>query len=157
SAMGAFPVEAVTMLARIAAEVEPTHRQLTVKEMYADVDLTGKILPMHLLLVSVEASLQYLKPAAVVTCTETGNFARQLAAFRFLVLVVAISDDRKIAQGLVFSRGVVSLYQPNPPGSWSNYVREWIRREALPGNFALLTHRGSSTDDRNYRLEILDL
>ncbi|HTL54407.1 MAG TPA: pyruvate kinase [Candidatus Limnocylindrales bacterium] len=158
SAMGHFPVEAVRMLARIAAEVEATHRQLTVKEMYADADLTGKILPMHLLLVSVEASLQYLKPAAVFTCTETGNFARHLAAFRFPVWVVAISDDLKIAQGLVFSRGVISVYEPKPPASWTTYVREWVQGNKLPGDFSLLTHRASGKEpDGNYRLEIVNL
>ena len=42
SAMGDFPVESVAMLSRIAATVEATRRRATVKEMYANVDLTGR-------------------------------------------------------------------------------------------------------------------
>jgi pyruvate kinase len=71
SAMGNYPVEAVAMLARIAAEVEPTRRHLSVKEMYAGLDLRGSIRPQHLISVSVEASLEYLSPAAVFVRTRT--------------------------------------------------------------------------------------
>src|SRR6185503_1056016 len=42
SAMGEFPVESVTMLARIAATVEVIRRKVSVKDMYAGIDLTGK-------------------------------------------------------------------------------------------------------------------
>jgi pyruvate kinase len=80
SAMGAYPVESVAMLARIAAAVEPTRKQIGVREMFAGVDLTGKILPLHLIAVSVEASLEYLKPAAIFARTDRGGSARRLAA-----------------------------------------------------------------------------
>jgi pyruvate kinase len=65
SAMGAFPVESVAMLARIAAVVEAVRRQVTVSDIFPGTDLTGKLKPVHLILVSIEASLHYLKPAAV--------------------------------------------------------------------------------------------
>src|SRR6185503_12637989 len=42
SAMGKFPVESVAMLARIAATVEVIRRKVSVKDMYAGIDLTGK-------------------------------------------------------------------------------------------------------------------
>src|SRR3974390_591860 len=51
AALGAFPVEAVAMLARIAATVEATRRQVSVQEMFAGIDLTGKVRPMHLILI----------------------------------------------------------------------------------------------------------
>src|SRR5215468_6392843 len=62
SAMGAFPVEAVAMLARIAAAVEPTRRRISVEEKFAGVDLTRLVRPKHLIAVSIEASLKYLQP-----------------------------------------------------------------------------------------------
>ena len=43
SAMGDYPVESVTMLAKIAAAVEPERHQIPVKEMFRGIDLTGKI------------------------------------------------------------------------------------------------------------------
>ena len=138
------------MLARIAAEVEKTREQIPVKDMYEDVDLTGKILPVHLILVSIEASLQYLKPAAVFTCTDQGSFARRLAAFRLPVWIVAISPSANTTQGLLFSAGVAPVYQPQPPESWNAFVQDWVRQQELPGTFALLTRRRSAAEQSNH-------
>jgi pyruvate kinase len=158
SAMGAFPVEAVSMLARIASEVEATRRQVTVKDMYAGVDLAGKVLPMHLILVSIEASLQYLKPAAVFTCTDDGASARRLSSFRLPVWTVAISSNVKTAQDLLFSCGVIPVHQPESPTSWNGYVRDWVRLNRLAGAFAIFAQAPSAhRPESNHRMEIIDL
>ena len=158
SAMGDFPVESVAMLSRIAATVEATRRRTTVKEMYADVDLTGKVLPLHLISVGVEASLEYLKPAAIFARTDSGTSARRLAGFRLPVWIVAVSPDAKTAQDLLFSSGVIPVHQPEPPASWNGFVKEWVKRHALPGGFAILTQRPSANDpESNHRMEIIDL
>jgi pyruvate kinase len=158
SATGAFPVDAVAMLARIAAEVEVNRPQVAVEQMYAGVDLTGKLLPMHLILVSVEASLQYLKPAAVFAHTDNGASARRLAAFRLPVWTVAITPDARTAQDLLFSCGVVPVHQPSQPASWDPYVQDWVRRHQLPGAFAIFSEEPSAAQPHiNYRMEIVDL
>jgi pyruvate kinase len=158
SAMGDFPVESVQMLARIAATVEATRRQVTVKDMFAGTDLTGKVLPLHLISVGVEASLEYLKPAAVFARTESGISARRLAAFRFPVWTVAISPSAKTAQDLLFSSGVLPVHEPEPPASWNAYVKDWVQRHNLPGNFAILTQRPTARDpESNHRMEIINL
>lgn len=158
SAMGRFPVESVAMLARIAATVEATRRRVTVKDMYAGIDLAGKVLPMHLISVSVEASLEYLKPAAVFARTDSGNSARRLAAFRLPVWTVAITPSAKTAQDMLFSSGVVPVLLPEAPASWNAYVKDWVRRHELPGAFAILTQRPSANDpESNHRMEIINL
>jgi pyruvate kinase len=158
SALGAFPVEAVSMLSRIAKEVESTRPQISVQEMYDGVDLTGKLLPEHLLLVSIESSLHYLKPAAVFVRTETGNFARNLAAFRFPVWTVAISSRTKTTQGLSFSAGVMPLHLADPPASWNALIHEYALQHGMNGDFAILTQRASGTvGEANHRLEIVKL
>ncbi len=158
SAMGAFPVESVQMLARIAVEVEATRRQVTVEQMFSGVDLAGKVLPEHLLLVSVEASLNYLKPAAVFTRTEDGASARRLSAFRLPVWTVAISPSQKTVQDLLFSSGVLPVLESKTPDSWLGYVREWVRGNQVAGGFALFTEPPSANGaERCHRLEIMDL
>ena len=122
SALGAFPEESVAMLARIATEIEPTRKQFSVGEMYAGADLRGRLLPAHLVLVSIEASVQYLKPAAVFARTRDGNSARRLAAFRLPVWTVAVSDDVRTAQQLLFSCGVQPVHLQRPPASWNAWV-----------------------------------
>jgi pyruvate kinase len=158
SAMGAFPVESVTMLARIAAAMEGVRRHATVKDMYSPSDLAGRVLPMHLIFVAVEAGLDYLKPAAIFARTGGGNSARRLATFRFPVWTVAVTPSEKTARDLLFSCGVMPVYEPDPPGSWNTYVRTWVQRSQLPGVFAILTQPPSPTDpESNHRMEIIDL
>ena len=158
SAMGAYPVEAVAMLARIAAAVEPARRRASVREMYAGVDMTVRLRPEHLVAVSVEASLEFLRPAAVVGSTDEGRSARWLSAFRLPVWVAAVSPNDKTCQGLVFSYGVAPVHEPVEPAEWDTYARDWVRRSGLPGEFLIHTQRrigiGGKTD---YRMEIINL
>lgn len=155
SALGSFPVESVAMLARIASEVEPTRKQFSVGEMYAGVDLRGRLLPAHLVLVSIEASVQYLKPAAVFARTRDGNSARRLAAFRLPVWTVAVSDDVRTTQHLLFSCGVHPVHVSTPPASWNAFVRDWLAAHDLPGDFAVLTQR--TEEEGNHRVDFIDL
>lgn len=158
SAMGAFPIESVAMLSRIAETVEATRRHVTVKDMFAGIDLTGKIRPMHLVLVSIEASLDYLKPAAVFTHTNDGSSARRLAAFHLPVWTVALCLDSKTEQDLLFSSGVVPVRAPTEATSWTSYLREYTRQQQLPGDFAILISGPGAGDlGSNHRMEIVDL
>jgi pyruvate kinase len=76
------------MLARIAEVVESTRRHVSVEEMYAGLDFRGSIRPQHLIAVSVEASLEYLSPAAVFVRSRTGATPRRLAAFHLPTSIV---------------------------------------------------------------------
>jgi pyruvate kinase len=76
SAMGRYPLEAVTTLANIAAATEPRRRKLTVRELFPDIDLRGRLQPGHLIALAVEASLDYVTPGAVFVPTRSGATAR---------------------------------------------------------------------------------
>ncbi|MCJ7839012.1 MAG: pyruvate kinase, partial [Burkholderiales bacterium] len=158
SAMGAYPVESVAMLARIAAAVEPTRRHVSVQEMYAGIDLTGRVRPQHLVAVSIEARLGYLRPAALFVPSASGATARRLAALHLPVQMIAISSRAKTCQDLWFSYGVTPVHEPAPPSSWNAYVKDWVRRQQLPGDFAVLTQRYPADDPAgDHRMEIINL
>jgi len=158
SAMGAYPVESVAMLAKIAAAVEPIRLHVSAKEMYSGIDLSNRVHPEHLIAVSVEASLEFLKPAAVFVQSVTGGTARRLAALHLPVPVVAVSAGRKVCQDLLFSYGVVPVCEPSTPASWTDYSKEWLSRNELPGDFAIVTQRFPSEDPHgNHRMEIINL
>ena len=89
SAMGKYPVEAVAMLAKIAASAEPHRPAITVRDLYKGVDLAGRIRSEHLIAIAVEACLDYATPAAVFVPTHGGGTARSIARFRFPVWTVA--------------------------------------------------------------------
>jgi len=154
SAMGAYPVESVEMLAKIAGVVEPTRRPIPVHEMFAGMDLTGRVLPEHLITVSIESSLEFLKPAAVFVQSLTGRTARRLAALHLPVRVVAVSQDPRVCQNLLFSYGVIPVFEQAVPESWTAYVKDWVNRHQLPGEFAISTQRYAGG---NHRMEVINL
>jgi pyruvate kinase len=158
SAMGVFPVESVEMLGKIAATVEPVRRHISVREMHAGIDLSNRVRPEHLLTISVESSLEFLKPAAVFVQSVTGGTARRLAALHLPVPVIAVSRNKKTCRDLLFSYGVIPVYEPFEPPSWIEYSKMWLRRNALPGDFAILTQRVPAEDSKgNHRMEIINL
>jgi len=158
SAMGKYPVDAVEMLARIAAQVEPKRRRVTVGDLYEGIDISSRIKPAHLIAIAVEASLEYLSPAAVFTPTHSGTTARSLSLFRMPVWIVAVSSLDQTCQNLVFSSGVHPVCEPDHPDAWNTYVRRWVGSHQVKGDIAILTEGPSSKHpDANHRMEIIDL
>jgi len=158
SAMGNYPVESVTMLAKIATAVEPERHQVPVKEMFHGIDLSGKIRPEHLIAVSVETSLEYVTPAAVFVPTRTGATARSIGRFRLPVWIIAVSSQEATCQNLQFSYGVYPVCEKDHPEKWKSYVKEWLGRLGLAGDIVVLTEGPSSKHpDSNHRMEIIDL
>jgi pyruvate kinase len=156
SAMGKYPVDAVAMLAKIAASIEANRPAIPVREMYKGVDLAGKIRPEHLIAIGVEAGMEYILPAGVFVPTYDGATARSIARFRFPVWTVAVSIREATCQNLQFSSGIYPVYEPLPE-NWNSYIKQWVADHGLEGNSAVLTHGPSSKHpDANYEMEIID-
>ena len=158
SAMGRYPVDAVEMLARIAAQVEPERRVISVRDLYQGVEIRSRIKPAHLIAIAVEASLEYASPAAVFTPTRSGATARSLSLFRLPVWIIAISSNEATCQGLVFSSGVYPVCDDDHPVDYSPFVRTWLKEQEIEGDIAVLTEGPSwKHPGTNHRMEIIDL
>jgi pyruvate kinase len=158
SAMGGYPVDAVAMLAKISAAIEPHRHQVTVKEMFQGLDLRGKLRPAHLIAVGVEASLEYASPAAVFVPTKSGATARSIARFRPPVWIVAVSSQKSTCQTLQFSYGVHPVHEEEHPENWNAYVKKWLKAHKVEGNLVVLTEGPSSKHpETNNRMELIDL
>jgi pyruvate kinase len=158
SAMGKYPVDAVAMLAKIAASVEARRPAIAVKELYQGIDISGRIRPEHLIAIGVEACLEYVSPAAVFVPTHSGTTARSIARFRFPVWTIGVSSQMATCQQLHFSSGVYPVHEPEHPEQWKTYVRRWLSEFEIAGDLAVLTE-GPSTKypETNHRMEIIDL
>ncbi|MHC1698055.1 MAG: pyruvate kinase [Geobacteraceae bacterium] len=158
SAVGNYPVEAVAMLAKIAAAIEPKRPMLKVKELFTDGIETGKIRPAHLIALSVETCLEQIKPAAVFVPTRSGATARRIAQFRLPVWIIATSSQESTCRRLQFTSGVWPVNLPEHPEDWNGYIKNWVANRGLAGDFIILAE-GPSTKhpDSNHRMEILDL
>ena len=158
SAIGRFPEEAVSMLARIAAATEPrrpgaslsalhefylTHRPATTSEAISTI---------------VEDALGTVPCDAVFVPTRTGTTARMLARHKAPVWVVALSRDPAVSQGLVFSYGVWPVELMAEPGDWREFAAAWMRQHGLAATHAMLVAGPSSTHpDANHRIEFMRL
>jgi len=158
SAMGRYPVDAVAMLARIAAVIEAHRPATAVEEMYKGIDLTGSVRPEHLIAIGVEACLGYVLPAAVFVPTRSGATARSIGLFRLPVWIVAVSSQEATCQQLQFSSGVYPVHESEHPEDWNGYVKEWTERHGVAGHLFFLTEGPSQKHpDANHRFEIIDL
>ena len=156
SAMGMYPVEAVKMLARIAASIEPHRQSHQVQEA-----LKG---PGHeedlkdLIALSVETTLERISPAAVFVPTRSGASARSITRFRLPVWIAGVSSQEATCQELLFSYGVYPVHEPEHPENWKAYVREFLGSHGLDGDLVVLTEGPSEKQpEGNNRMEIIDL
>ena len=158
SAMGKYPVDAVAMLGKIAAAIEPRKQAVTVQGLFEGMELKGRLKPAHLIAVAVEASIKYASPAAVFVPTRSGATARSLSMFRLPVWIAAVSSQQQTCQNLAFSYGVQSVHEPDHPDDWETFVRGWLARHQVTGDMAILTE-GPSTKhpEAHNRMEIIDL
>jgi pyruvate kinase len=158
SAMGKYPVEAVAMLAKIAASIEPRRTDYPVREAVKAYSQEGTIKLTDLIALSVETTLEHISPAVVVVPTRSGATARSIARFRLPVWIAAVSSQETTCQGLQFSYGVYPVHEPDHPEDWNAYIRDWLRSHEVEGNLVVLTEGPSSKHpEANNRMELIDL
>ena len=158
SAMGDYPVDSASMLARIAAVVEPFRPVKSPSKLFKGMELKGSVPPARLVDLAVETVLEYADPAAVFVPTRSGATARSIARFRLPIWVVAVSSREATCQHLQFSSGVHAVCEPEHPENWKSFVAEWLNANGIEGKLAVVTEGPSSKHpDANNRLEVVDL
>jgi pyruvate kinase len=158
SAMGSYPVESVSMLAKIAAAVEPHRPACLVREMLSDIDQRGKHSFTDVIALSVERTHEHISPAAVFVPTLTGATARSISRFRLPVWIIAVSSQEQTCQRLQFSYGVYPAHEPDHPDDWNGYIRAWLDNHGVEGTIVILTEGPSAKHPgANNRMEIIDL
>jgi pyruvate kinase len=159
SAMGKYPVEAVAMLARIAAAIEPRRPAMSAREIILPARKNDDASWFHdLIALGVETTLRHASPAIVIVPTRSGSTARRIARFRLPVWITAVSAMESTCQNLGFSYGVHSVHAPEHPENWKAYAREWLREHNMDGDLVILTEGPSSKNpEANNRMEIINL
>jgi pyruvate kinase len=158
SAMGKYPVEAVGMLARIAAATEVRRPSYYAREALTAFGQEGSAEIGDLIALTVESALKRVSLAAVMVPTYSGTTARAVTRSRLPVWTVAISPLEKTCQQLQFSYGVYSVLKTVYPENWKAYARQWVKAQGVKGNMVFLTERPSPENpDVNSRIELLDL
>ncbi len=156
SAMGQYPVEAVAMLAKIAAAVEPHRPANGLRAALDDASRNCALALPDLIARSVGTVLECTSAAAVFVPTHSGHTAQRIARFRLPVWIVAVSSQERTCQKLQFSYGVCAVHEPDHPDVWKSYTRRWLRDNGVQGELVILTEGPSSKHpDTNNRMEII--
>jgi len=157
SAMGKYPVEAVTMLAKIATVTE-THIPRAAIHDAILADANGARGLQDLISQGVYSALQHLSPATVIVPSARGYTARLVARFRLPVWITAVSPHEATCQHLQFSSGVHAVHVNDRPANWNAFAKIWLRDNDISGDIVLLTEGPSPENPHaNNRLEIIDL
>mgnify|MGYP001818731973 CR=1 FL=1 len=158
SAMGQYPLEAVAMLTRIAAAIEPHRSDFSVQQTFQTRWDGGHIILHDIIATSVESTLNRITPSSVIVPTHSGTTARSIARFKLPVWITAVSSQKKTCQNLMFSYGVCPVHEPDHPDDWRSWSRNWLESQEVSGDLVVLTE-GPSTKHphRNNRMEIIHL
>lgn len=158
SAIGKFPEEAVTMLARIAAFTEMHRPRGTLaagREILARQRGSSTGDGMAAL---VEHAMETLPIDLVVVPTRGGTTARLISRSKPPVWIVAPSSDPAACQGLVFSYGVHPVDLAEEPAIWDIYAAEWVRKHEIAAERVMLAAGPSLRNpSANYRIELIRL
>ncbi len=158
SAVGKYPVAAVSMLAKIAAAIEPHRPGYQVGGALGTTGRSSWVSPKDLIALSVQATLEKSFPAAVFVPTRSGATARSIARFRPLVWIIGVSSLASTCQWLLFTYGVHPVHEPDHPEDWKAYVRTWLAKHGMAGDLVVLTEGPSSRHpEANHRMELIDL
>jgi pyruvate kinase len=138
TAVGAFPVDAVATMARIAATTEASRpSSLLARLMQAQQDRHSLSLD-DLVALNTYLSTRALDPEVVFVPTKQGNTPRQLARFHMSQPIIAFAPDEGTCRKLQFSYGVYPVHPESRPPDWLAYARTWGLENLPDAKLALL-------------------
>jgi pyruvate kinase len=157
SAIGKYPVDAVAMLAKVAAATELPHAGDAVVDVLSSSAENGGANLRDVIALSVARAVKHALPAVALVPTLTGASARSTTRFRLPVWVVAVSPRRSTCEQLQFSYGVHAEHAEFP-GDWRAFAQQWLLDRKLTGQRVLLSGGPSAQHpDATHRMEILEL
>jgi pyruvate kinase len=158
SAMGKFPEEAVTMLAKIAAFTE-MHRPRTT------LVARRELLQHHAAMTGgdrmtsvVEHALDTVPCDLVLVPTHSGATARVISRCKPPVWLIAPSRDPVVCQGLAFSYGVHPVDLSDEPPDWGEFAKAWLHEHKVAaGRVMLVAGPSTRNPNANHRIELMKL
>jgi pyruvate kinase len=159
SAMGKYPVQATTMLAKIAMATEPNRPQYRTRQsLRQDPETRDQANVVDLIALSVQYTLDRIQPAAILVPTLSGGTARNITRFRLPVWITVFSPSESACQSLQFSYGVNPVLVEKDLPDWAEFGKQWLKSQGVTSGLALLTQGPSElSPSGNHRMEILEL
>jgi pyruvate kinase len=158
SAMGKFPEEAVTMLAKIAAFTESHRPRANLAAQREFIYVRLKVTDTDRMASLVEHALETVPCDLVLVPTHSGNTARVISRCKPSVWIIALSRNPAACQGLAFSYGVHPVDLAEEPPDWREYAASWLLRHGLAAHRVMLIAGPSTRNpNANHRIELMRL
>ncbi len=158
SAIGAYPVDAVGMLTRIARATEGNHLDYGFNDYLSPSASAGGELIEETIASSVVATARRLHPRLIAIPTRTGATARRVTRYRLRPWIVALSHNQMTCQQLTFSYGVYPVYIEGDRHDWHRILVDWCNREGVTSGIVIMTQGSSRRNpDRTNQIEVFSL
>ncbi len=156
SAIGRFPEEAVTMLAKIAVFTETHQPQTPLAARREFLLQRTRMTPRDRMASLTEHALETVPCDMVLVPTRSGTTARAISRSKPRVWVVAPSRDPFVCQGLAFSYGVHPVDLVERPLDWREFAGRWSRQHRIAAERVLLVAGPSAQNPTaNHRIELM--
>lgn len=106
TASGNWPVEAVTIMSKIAIKAE---QELSKKSSFRNKYSTYLPNVADAISASACSTAESLNASAIITATQSGNTARRVSKFRPRCLIIAATPNENVARSLALNWGIVSM------------------------------------------------
>jgi pyruvate kinase len=158
SAMGKFPEESVTMLAKIAAFTETHRSPRSFAAQREFVQQKAATIGSDRMATLVEHALCTVPCDLALVPTRAGMVARAISRFKPPVWIIAPSADSTACQNLAFSYGVYPINLAEEPDDWREWIARWLRENGITAERVLLVAGPSPRNPKaNYRIELMRL
>jgi len=158
SAVGAYPVEAVGMLAHIARATEGNHSDYGFNYHLSPSALGGDKLIEETIASSVMATSRRLHLRLIGIPTRTGATARRVTRYRLRPWIVALSHNRATCQQLAFSYGVYPVHIEGDRHDWHRILIDWCNEEQITSGIVVMTQGSSRRNpERTNQIEVFSL
>jgi pyruvate kinase len=158
SAMGKFPEEAVTMLAKIAAFTEKHRVRAALAARRASFQEDATTTPEDRIASLVEYAFDTVACDLALVPTQSGRTARVISGRKPPVWIVAPSPDAAVCQGLAFSYGVHPVELADEPEDWREFAARQNAEHGMDAKRVILVAGPSARNPRaNHRIELIPL
>ena len=134
TAIGAYPVETVSIMARLAQKTESTSPEFGIADLLKLKKRASTIYQDDLMSLIIYQTAKMLDPVVVFSPSKSGDTTRRLTRFRLTQWLVAPSQYEKTCQELQFSYGVYPIYVADASILAEPYLRRQFARQWLQGH-----------------------
>ncbi len=163
TAIGRYPVEAVSTMTNLAREAETRVKTVGIADLFKLQQKRGEISQGDLVSLAVFLAVETLQPSLVIILAKSGGTARRVSRFGLSQWIAAPSNLETTCQHLQFSRGIYPTLLGDEailatPEARRQYALDTLKQHDIDFGLVLLVEgSGTLKAEDTKRIDIIDL